>query len=192
MAPDVWVMFRPGRAYATLAATDGRGAWIAFRRPLRLLFVLAAAGSLLTSGRISLRLVVACAECALFLPLLLVASAALAGGRTVSLARAIDLFFMSLGPWMLWVLPLTALWAFLPAERAYELLEYRWLWYWAALAAFAWSCIIDFWFLRRVCGRSPGHAVAWLAAQRLIVWIAGLAIFLGGSGWQVVATRFGW
>ncbi|HUA59160.1 MAG TPA: hypothetical protein VML19_10425 [Verrucomicrobiae bacterium] len=192
MAPDVWVMFRPGQAYAMLAGNDGSGARIAFRRPVRLLFVLAIAASLLTSRRISLRLIVACAECALFLPLLLVASAALARGRTVSLARAIDLFFMSLGPWMLWLFSLTALWAFLPAERAYELLEYRWIWYWAALVAFVWSCVIDFWFLRRVCAQSAVKAILWLTGQRLIVWIAGLAIFLGGSGWQVLEARFGW
>ena len=191
MSPDVWVMVWPAEAFRELAQSGGSGIRLALRRPLRMLVVLGAVGSLATSGRISLRLGAACAESALFLPLLAIVSVLLARGRKISLARAVDLFFMGYGPWTLWLIALAAEWAFLPPQRAYELLAYRRIWYFAALLVFLWSLIIDFWYLRRVCSRTPFQAVGWLAMQRLIVWTAGLGIFLGASGWQVVASRFG-
>ena len=192
MPPDIWVMLRPGEAFAQLAGGDSRSLWIALRRPLLILLVLAAVGSLATSGRISLRLLLACAAGAVYIPLFLLLSIIVARGRAVSLARAIDLFFMGHGPWTLWLVALGAEWAFLPPERAYELLAYRNLWYLAGFLAFLWSVIIDFWYLRRVFAKTAAQATRWLLLQRVVVWTTGMAIFLGNSGWQVICARLGW
>jgi hypothetical protein len=124
--------------------------------------------------------------------LLLIASLTLIGRRTVSFARAIDLFFMGQGPWSLWLIALAAVWAFVPAVKAYEWSEYRWAWYLGAGVAFVWSGYIDFWLLRCVFRKTSGQAVRDLAVQRSITWIVAMAVFLGASGWQVIATRLGW
>lgn len=192
VSPDLWVMFRPAEAFQHIVRDEGGGRWAALRRPLSLVLLLAAFGSLATSGRLSLRLLAGGAECAAFLPLLMIASLALIRRRTIPFARAIDLFFMGHGPWSLWIVALTAVWAFVPAIKAYQWLEYRWAWYLAAAVAFVWSCYIDFWFLRCVFRKTTSQAVRDLMVQRSIAWVVALAVFLGGSGWQVVATRFGW
>ena len=193
-SPDLWVAFQPAAAFRHLAQDERRGGrWLALRRPLYLVLLLAAFGSLATSGRVSLRLLIGCAECAAFVPVLAIATLALIRGRRSRLpfSRAIDLFLMGHLPWSLWVIAAAAEWAFVPTVTAYDWLKYRWVWELAAGVAFVWSCLIDFWFLRCVFQKTPFQAVRDLLLQRSIAWTAALAIFVGSGGWQVVATRLG-
>jgi hypothetical protein len=157
-----------------------------------MILLLASFVSLATSGRLSLRLLAGGAECALFLPALLIASLALVRRRTVPWAESIDLFFLGHGPWSLWLLALASVWAFVPAVKAFAWFHNLWVWYLGAAVAFVWSCYIDFWFLRCVFGRTAPQAARDLAVQRCIVWPIGLAVFVGAAGWQVLATRLGW
>jgi hypothetical protein len=140
---------------------------------------------------LSPRLLIGCAECAVFLPLLLVAALALVRDRKFPFTLAIDLFFTGHVPWSLWIIALASVWAFTPPVQAYQWLAYRWVWYCAAGAAFVWSCYIDFWFLRRVFDRTPLQAVRDLVVLRSVAWTIGMAVFVGAAGWQVIATRFG-
>jgi len=191
-SPDLWVMFRPAQAFPHLLKDPAGGRWMALRRPLLLILMLAAFASLATSGRLSLRLLTAGAECAVFLPPLMIASLALLRRPAIPFARVIDLFFMGHGPWTLWIVAFASAWAFIPADKAFYWFQFRAAWLVPALGSFLWSGYIDFWFLRCVFRKTAGQALRDLAVQRTIAWIPGLAIFLGAGGWQVLASRFGW
>jgi hypothetical protein len=191
-SPDLWVMFRPAQAFPHLLKDPAGGRWMAVRRPLFLILILAAFASLATSGRLSLRLLTAGAECAVFLPPLMIGSLALIRRPAIPLARAIDLFFLGHGPWTLWIVAFASVWAFVPAAKAFSWFPYREAWLAAAVAAFLWSSYIDFWFLRCVFRKTAAQALRDLAVQRTIAWIVGLAVFVGAGGWQVLASRFGW
>jgi hypothetical protein len=81
-------------------------AWLAIRRPLLVAFVFGCAISLMTSGRLSLRLVAPATLYSSFVPLLEIAGLAVVWPwrqSPLSFARAIDLFFVSHTPWSLWL-----------------------------------------------------------------------------------------
>src|SRR5580693_3597482 len=109
-SPDLWVMFRPAQAFPHLLKHTAGGRWMALRRPLFLILMLASFVSLATSGRLSLRLLTAGAECALFLPPLMIASLAHFRRPGVPFARVIDLFFLGHGPWTLWIVAFASVW----------------------------------------------------------------------------------
>src|ERR1017187_10115962 len=80
-------------------------AWLAIRRPLLVAAVFGCAVSLMTSGRLSLRLAAPATLYWSFVPLLEIAGlgAVWPWKRSpISFARAIDLFFVSNTPWSLW------------------------------------------------------------------------------------------
>ena len=158
-------------------------AWIALRRPLLVAFLLGCAVSLLTSGRLTLRLVAPATFYWSFVPLCEIGSLALvAGRRKIPFAQAIDRFFASQTAWLLWLAAFAA---------AYRWIQSNLVWYGLALAAFVWSAYRDFGFFRRLLERSPGRAVRDLAVQRLLCWTAALAIFAAPSIWQVLASGIG-
>jgi len=57
--------------------------------------------------------------------------------------------------------------------------------------AIAWSAYADFQFFRRNLKQSTWRAARDLVIQRAIAWTVGLTIFLGGAGYQTVASRLG-
>ena len=156
--------------------------WIALRRPLLVAVVLGCAMSLMTSGRLTLRLAAPAAVYWSFVPLLEIAGLAAVCGKRLR-ARTIDTFFAGHGPWLLCVTLFAAWWAFVPAVKVFGQTTYPWIWVGLALVAIAWSGRLDFVFSRRVLGRTRTGAARDIAMQRAICWIGGLAIFAGTSGW---------
>jgi hypothetical protein len=187
--PELWVMLRPRAAYSELALdTAEPSRWMAIRRPLLLAFVCGCAVSLMTSGRVTLRLTVPAMLYFTFVPLIEIAALAVVRSRSISLARAIDLFFMGHAPWPLWLTGFAAAWAFLPAMQVFATLTRPLTWYAPVLLVLAWSAYIDFWFLRCVFERTPARALRDLTVQRLLTW-AGVAVcFAPTAAWQVTAS----
>jgi hypothetical protein len=191
VAPDVWVIFYPAAAYAHLAAAPVNGGrWQALRRPMLVAVVFGCAISLMTSGRLTLRLAGPATIYWSFVPLLEVASLAAVSRNLIS-PRVIDLFFMGHAPWSLWLVGFAAIWALVPPIRVFAWMADKSIWYGSAIAVMAWSGYIDFWFYRRVLKRPPARALRDLLLQRLIAWPLALFCFLASAGWQVVATRLG-
>jgi hypothetical protein len=154
--------------------------------------LLGCAVSLMTEGRITLRLALPAAVYWSFIPLVQTACVAISYRRVRpggSLARAIDLAFAGSAPWMLWLLLYTSLWALAPPERAYDWAGYRMFWYGSAIVAGLWSAYIDFWYFRVVLGKTPAGAGGSLFFHRVVCWGIGLAVFVLPAGWQTVA---GW
>jgi hypothetical protein len=174
----LWVLLRPAAAYPQLAKFEIGSAW---KRPLAFAFLCGCIVSLAASGRLTLRLVAPAMLYAALIPALEipVLAAILRRGRSVSLRRAVDLFFMGHAAWCLWLFLLAAVFAFADPIRAFQ-----WtapLWY-RSTAAFMviWSAYTDYCFFRCV---SPGRAGWNLLALRTVCWSVGLAIFGGASLW---------
>jgi hypothetical protein len=165
-------------------------AWIAIRRPLLVAFVLGCAVSLLTSGRVTLRLAGPATLYWSFIPLAGIAGLLVVSGRRLH-AAMVDEFFLSYAPWMLWITAFAALWAFVPPADAFARTGYPWVWEALALVAMVWSARADFHFYQRTFGHSRRQAVRGLLVQRLISWSAVLVIFVWSAGLQVVASELG-
>ena len=182
-SPELDVMLSPARAWRRLAKTPATGNWVA--GPLFVAFTLGCAVSLITSGRLSLRLVLGGTLCGSFVPILELASLAIVCRGVLPWRRAAELFFIGHGPWTLWLAGSALLWSLFPAPEMYRD-DYSWRL--SAIPVALWSAYIDFWFFREVSRRA---AVRRLIAQRLICWVPGLLIFVAPAGWQTVASTLG-
>src|SRR5215472_2186395 len=151
--------------------------WIAVRRPLLVAFVLGCSVSLMTSGRVTLRLAGPATVHWSFVPLAGIAGLAVVSGRRLR-AETIDHFFHGYLPWMLWIIAFAALWAFVPAPIAFARTGYPWVWEGLALIALVWSSRTDFHFFQRILGRSRRGAMRDLLVHRLVSWPIALAIFV--------------
>jgi hypothetical protein len=193
-SPDIWVMLHPGAAYANLARLPGSGGWILFRRPILVALVFGCVISLMTSGRLTLRLALPAAIVWSFVPLLEMASLAAVWHikrPPISLPRAIDLFFMGHAPWSLWLVGFAAIRAFVPTVQVFAWMGAKWIWFASAFLAMAWSGYIDFHFFRTVLDRTAARAARDLVLQRLICWIGFLLIFLAPGAWSTLAPWLG-
>jgi hypothetical protein len=164
------------------------------RRPLLAAIVLACAVSLMTSGRLSLRLAASAALNWSFVPLLQIAGLAAVWPwkrAPLPFAEAIDRFFASQTIWSLWLCAFTGVWAFVPTGQAYTWTTNIWYWYGPAIAVGLAAAWVDYRFFRAVSGRGAVDAVRDLAVERAIVWTFGIAWFVGPSAWQVIAARLG-
>lgn len=189
LSPDVWIMLRPASAWRDLVQRPGDGGlWTGLRRPVLTAAILGCTISLITSSRLTPRLVVPATIYASIVPLcqLLGLAAAI---RTKPTARMIDLFCAGNAPWSLWLLYLAAVWAFLSPDRAFATLANFWIWDATALVVAAWTSYIDYCFFRTVLDRTPPAALRDLFVERAIAWTPGLAIFLWSSGWSTLAAR---
>jgi hypothetical protein len=167
-----------------------RALWLACRRPLLVGFVFGCAVSLMTAGRLTIRLAAPATIYWSFVPLVEIAGmAAVWRGKSpaVSWAHAIDLFFRGHLPWCLWVTGFAAEWAFLPPALVYHVGRWPWPWYGLALATAVWSGYLDYRFFR-VSWDRPVRA---LLVQRAISWTLGIAWFMAPSVWSVAAPRLG-
>src|ERR1035438_2111170 len=136
-------------------------AWLAIRRPLLVAAVFGCAVSLMTSGRLSLRLAAPATLYWSFVLLLEIAGLAAVWPwkrSPLSFARAIDLFFVSNTPWSLWFTAFAAAWGFFPPARVFAWTGNPWPWYASALAVGLWSACLDFRFFRAIPGRTPALA----------------------------------
>lgn len=166
--------------------------WLALRRPLLLALMLACTVSLITSGRVTLRLLLPALVYWSVVPLCEIASlAAVSRGRKLPFALLIDTFFMGHTVWFLLLTAFAALWAFVPPVTASGWPFSNNIWHTAAWLALGWSAYVDFRFFQRVLGRSWRRAALELVVQRAICWTAALTIFLAPAGAQVVQSAFG-
>jgi hypothetical protein len=193
--PDLRFMVRPAEAYLYLSKGPGAATrWIGLRRPLLMCAVLGCAISLIAEGRITLRLALPAAVAWSFVPLLLALCVIVSHRRArlaISLARAIDLSFRSVTPWLFWLILYASQWVLLPPARVYALPDHVALWYGLAILAGVWSAYIDFWYFRVIFGKTRAGAGLSILFHRVVCWSVGLVIFVWSAGWQTVAGGLG-
>lgn len=184
---EVAILARPRAAYAALVqhVPHGDRRWIAVRRPLYAALLLGATVSLLTTGTLTLRLVVGGALTWSFVPLFEAASLAIVSrGRpsALSRSRALDLYFAGRGAWSLALIAAGGIAAYSP-----PLVVYFWTSSWrqrallagVALPVAAWSAYVDVCFFRVVLEYTSRRTVRVLAVQRVLCWTAALLYFAG-------------
>ena len=174
---------------------DLGGWWLLLRRPLLLAIFLGSGVSLMSSGRLTPRLVADGALSFAFVPTLeLAAFAVIYRRRSQRLpsAREIDRFFATNEPWLLTIVALSAL-VSLQSPRAAALWTVPPL-VWLPLAVIAlaigWSAHRDARYFREALRRPA--AAAWRDAVllRAIAWPAGTVYFFGIAIWPTVAGWF--
>src|SRR5262245_29926467 len=127
------------------------------KRPLFVAFVLGCTVSLLTIRALTLRPVLpALVYCSLvvLIPMLALAAVYSRDRYNLPFPKVLDSFFNGFHPWLLWLLGLCAIGAFLsPAAKAGDWsVSIVWL-LGGGTAGIAWSLAIDFWFFRSVLRR---------------------------------------
>jgi hypothetical protein len=167
--------------------------WLGLKRPLYLAFFLGCTVSFLTSGTLTLRLIVPATIYWSFVPLIEIAAlAAVCWGnrRDVGFPSLIDSFFRGYGPWLLWLVGMCAIWACLsPSAKSLDgTVSIVWLGAGGALAV-AWSLYIDFSLFRSLLQRSPARAARDLVLQRLISWGLIMSIIAGPTIWSDITGR---
>jgi hypothetical protein len=183
---ELGVVLFPAAEWSQEAKRPTSHHWLT--RPLLFLVVAGCAVSMMTAGRVTLRLVLAVMVSASYVPLLQIASLAAACRRALPLRRAVDLFSIGNAPWMLLLLVYAGVWGFLPPAGVYANFKIGRI---AAGALFCWSLYVDWWFFRAVAGRGPVAAARDLALQRLLCWGPGVAISIAPSAWQVIESWLG-
>jgi hypothetical protein len=170
------------------------GTWMALRRPMLVALVIGCVVSLLDARVLTARLAIPAAFWWTYVPLLEILglfAASPAARRSGSWQRTIDLFFTGHGPWLLWMVALAAGFAFIPTVRIFSWVPHVRIALDSAVVIVAWSAYIDYQFFRRVLKQSAWRAGRDLLVQRAISWTLGLTIFVGGAGYQMLASRFG-
>lgn len=169
--------------------------WLLVRRPLLLLFFLGSGVSLLASGRLTPRLILDGAISFAFVPVLEAGAFAFVyrlGTRRLPFARAMDLFFATNAPWLLFIVALAALGVSQspPETAAWTRPPKLWIIGGAAALTIAWSVYLDVGFFRRVLQRPAARRDVILL--RAVAWTLGTLYFLGMAIWpSIVMWRRG-
>jgi hypothetical protein len=164
-----------------LATLPSPRKWGAIGGPLLLLFWLGCSLSLVTSQRLGLRLIAAGMINLSFVPLVEIVAlfAVWRGTRLMHFSRAVDLFFMGHGPWMIGMLGYAGIWALFTPVQAMAITATRHIAP-ILLVAALWSGYIDYCFFRYVFNRSGARAGFDLVLERIIAWGLGMIIYGGG------------
>ena len=175
MPPELGLMISPRVAYASLVREGVRVApMAALRRPLLVAVVMGASVSIAATGRATPELVMGTTVSWSYVVLLQLAIAlvliAPRAGRTVGLARAIDLFFAGHAPWSLFVLAAAA-WAPSPVGRP------LWPLFVPAAAAVVLTPRIVAAFFGEVLGLSVREARRMTILQQAITWTVIVGVF---------------
>ena len=143
--------------------------------------------SLVTSQRLTMRHVVGGVIHASFLLLGQIAALAIVAGRErkISFARMIDIFFAGYGPWTLWIILFSSVWAFTSKGHAEKFAGPGSILPTAGLVAL-WSCYINFHFFERVLQRRRDRAVWNVVQLAVMCWILCVLIF----GYGVLGSEF--
>ena len=186
---DVRVILHPTTAYAELAREPARGGL--FKRPLAFALLLGLVIAISTSGRPTLRLVLASAVAWSFVPALHMASVALVmltlARARLPVGRAVDLYFMALLPWSAWLLGLAAMASFIQPEHQRQVWR---IFLFTAPVLFVWGKIVTLAFFRRALGLSGRRCAAAVLLNFAIVWGSILAFFLlSGQLWPRLVGR---
>ena len=180
-SPEVQVLRRPFASYRALASEPSpRGIRLLLRRAVLQALFLGGIVSLSTSGRFTLRLILGGAVAWAFVPALQVASMAvivgLLGRGAAPLPRAVDLYFVGQGPWLLWLLAWTALATALPVPQSYALTGTWGLWLSLAVAV-SWSTTVRAAFFREVLALRGSRVLGALLLHTCITWGAVILFF---------------
>jgi hypothetical protein len=180
---DVRVTFHPGIAYSELAKEPGRGGL--FKRPIAFAVLVGLVIAISTSGRPTLRLVLSSAIAWSFVPVLHVVSVALVmftfGRHRLPIPRAVDLYFMGLLPWSVWLLGVALVASSIQPEHQAQVWAMA---LFSAPAPLVWANVVTLAFFRRALGLSGRRSAAALVFNVAIVWGSVLAFFLlSGQLW---------
>lgn len=170
-------MWRPKQAFAEECVAQGR--WLYWRRPLLLVLILCSGISLLTTGRLSLRVTGSTAIYWSFFPLVEIAGLA-AVERGWPEPRVVDRFFVGYGPWLLFIVAFTAYGS--SAAGAVGTPSVFTFWEATAVAVLLWSCWIDYRFFA---------SARKLLLHRAVSWTLFAAIFAGSGIWMEIGRRLG-
>jgi hypothetical protein len=162
------VMFRPFRTYRELAALGvdpSPPAWVAIRGPIAMLFFIAGFVSITSAGRLVWYHVLFGMIGWSFLPVLQIAflgiAASLFRPRSISFARAIDLFYAGVAPWFVLFFALAAVCLFSGDSWAvFEMLLGSGALFIGLTAAIGWSSLLTFAFFRAALGLGIARALA--------------------------------
>ena len=169
-------MLRPVSTYRQLSkATDDSGLWLMIRRPLFVTLVVGSFVSITVSGRLTISLLLDGMVFWSFVPILqailMSGIVVIFGCRRIATSKAMDLFFMGHGPWLMWLLAIAATCLFFPVKQFY-LWPVQWGWVLpvSALCAWIWSSVTSFAFLRGALEVSTLRASALLLLYTLLLW----------------------
>ena len=173
---ELRIMLRPVSTYRQLSkAVDDSGVWVMIRRPLFVAFVAGAFVSISVSGRLTLLLLLDGMLFWSFVPILqgvlMCGIVVLFGRRQMPTSKALDLFFMGHGPWLVWLVSIAATCLFFPVKQFY-LWPVQWGWVLpiSLLGASIWSSVTTFAFLRGALELSKLRASALLLLYTLLFW----------------------
>jgi hypothetical protein len=177
------VMLHPTATYARLAREPGPTALGMLRRPAFFALVIGSCVALSSSGRFTLRLLLSATLLWSFAPALQLIAAALVirvlGRSRVSLWAGLDLYFLGIGPWSLWLLAIAGLYSFAtPQQISTWVAETGLSVIASALAPFGWSALITFGFLRGALGLNMKRALAGFVLHGALLWGPVVAWFL--------------
>jgi len=169
------------------------GWWLLLRRPLLLALFLGSGVSLMSSGRLTPRLVLDGALSFAFVPLFeLIAFALVYRRRARRLPSALDVdrFFATNSPWMLCIVALAALVSIqAPRDIGAWIATPLVLAPLAAISlAIVWSAYQDVQYFRRTLQQPTADAVRDAALLRAIAWPAGAIYFVGIAIWPNVIS----
>ena len=173
---ELRIMLRPASTYRQLSkAADESGVWVMIRRPLFVALVVGSFVSITVSGHLTIYLLL---DGMVFWSFILVLQAILMSGIVVSFGRrriptskALDLFFMGHGPWLMWLLGIAATCLFFPLKQFY-LWPVQWGWVLpiSLVVAWIWSSVTSFAFLRGALEISTLRAIALLVLYTFLLW----------------------
>jgi hypothetical protein len=193
LSPAIWLMFRPAATFEWLAALPrAKESWDALRRPLLMAFWFGCMISLVTSQRLTMRHVAGGTIHASVLLLAQIAALAIVSGRDrrFSFSQTIDIFFAGYGPWILWIIWFSSVWAFTSTKHADTFAGPGSILPAAGLVAL-WSCYINFRFFERVLRRSRTRAMWDVVRLAVMCWIACILIFGYGVMWSELMRLLG-
>jgi hypothetical protein len=173
---ELRIMLRPLSTYRQLSeAADDSGVWVMVRRPLFVALVVGSFVSITVSGRLTISLLVDGMVFWGFVPILqgilMSAIVVIFGRRRIATSKAMDLFFMGHGPWLMWLLAISATCLFFPVKQFYLWpVQGGWVLPVSLLAAWIWSSITSFAFLRGALEVSNLRASALLLLYTLLLW----------------------
>lgn len=173
---ELRIMLRPVWTYRQLSKTaDDSGLWVMIRRPLFVALVVGSFVSITVSGRLTISLLLDGMVFWSFLPILqgilMSGIVAMFGRRRIPTSKALDLFFMGHGPWLMWLLAIAATCLFFPVKQIYFWpVQWGWVLPVSFVGAGIWSSVTSFTFLRGVLELSKPRATALLVVYTLLFW----------------------
>jgi hypothetical protein len=187
VSSEIRAIAAPFSTYRALAVNQVPAGWsIGLKRPALVALVIGTSTTICATGRPTLGLVLSGTLCWSIVPAVQILAAAAiivsATHRPVSLARGIDLVFISHGPWSLWLLTMTA-WTLAAGEDGPPIDKVLL----AAIVAASWAAVIVFAFCSTILETTIRRAALWTFIHQGIIWtFAFVYVFLETPLWQHV------